>query len=102
MAGKIKGYFLMIPANTFRVEDGKIRYNTMDMISLMSVMAIYFVQTGYSYYVIATEYRFVGRPGWEKGPDWAFRNSGIMIHGQSCLCLCSKTRTFLFRSKCNY
>jgi hypothetical protein len=31
--------------------------------------------------VIAVEYRFVGEQA-KDGPDWAFRNSGIMIHGQ--------------------
>src|SRR6266404_4019048 len=35
-----------------------------------------------SHYQLRVEYRFVGDqvPG---GPDWAFRNSGIMIHGES-------------------
>ena len=35
----------------------------------------------YSHYRLRLEYRFVGAqpPG---GPDWAFRNSGVMIHGQ--------------------
>jgi len=40
-----------------------------------------FTEELYSYYRIRVEYRFVGEqaPG---GPEWAFRNSGIMIHGQ--------------------
>ncbi len=41
-----------------------------------------FYEKPFSYYRIAVEYRFVGEqaPG---GPEWAYRNSGIMIHGQS-------------------
>jgi hypothetical protein len=31
--------------------------------------------------VLAIEYRFVGEQA-KGGPDWAFRNSGAMIHGQ--------------------
>jgi len=31
--------------------------------------------------VIAVEYRFVGEQS-KDGPDWAFRNSGVMVHGQ--------------------
>jgi hypothetical protein len=32
--------------------------------------------------VISTEYRFVGDQA-KEGPDWAYRNSGIMVHGQT-------------------
>ena len=40
-----------------------------------------FTEKLYSYYRVRVEYRFVGEqaPG---GPEWAFRNSGIMVHGQ--------------------
>jgi hypothetical protein len=31
--------------------------------------------------VLVVEYRFVGDQV-KDGPDWAFRNSGVMIHGQ--------------------
>jgi hypothetical protein len=41
-----------------------------------------FYRTPFSHYIVAAEYRFVGEqaPG---SPDWAFRNSGIMVHSQS-------------------
>jgi hypothetical protein len=40
-----------------------------------------FYRQKFSHYIVAVEYRFVGEqaPG---GPDWAFRNSGIMVHCQ--------------------
>jgi len=40
-----------------------------------------FYRDKFSYYIVAAEYRFVGEqaPG---GPNWAFKNSGIMIHCQ--------------------
>ncbi len=35
----------------------------------------------FSYYTIAVEYRFTGEQV-SGGPNWAFRNSGIMVHSQ--------------------
>ena len=40
-----------------------------------------FYKTPFSHYVIAVEYRFVGEQA-KDGPAWAFRNSGVMFHGQ--------------------
>lgn len=79
---KIKGYDLGENfGNTFRVEDGlmKVRYDQYD--SLRSRFGHIFYKDTFSHYLIRVEYRFVGTqcPG---GPAWAFRNSGIMIHGQ--------------------
>ena len=69
--------------NTFRVENGvlkvvydKDKYETFD-----SRFGHLFYKTPFSHYVIAVEYRFVGEQT-KGGPDWAFRNSGVMIHGQ--------------------
>jgi hypothetical protein len=41
-----------------------------------------FYKQPFSNYILRVEYRFVGKqtPG---GPGWAFRNSGLMLHGQS-------------------
>jgi hypothetical protein len=68
--------------NTFRVENGvlKVSYNQYD--NFNSRFGHMFHKEKFSYYIIAVEYRFLGEqaPG---GPDWAFRNSGIMIHSQS-------------------
>jgi hypothetical protein len=67
--------------NTFRVENGvlKVSYDRYD--AFRNRFGHLFYEMPFSHYVIAVEYRFTGEQ--EKGgPDWAFRNSGIMIHGQ--------------------
>ncbi len=67
--------------NTFRVEDGllKIRYD--EYKNFDNKFGHLFYGKNYSHYKLRVEYRFVGEqcPG---GPGWAFRNNGIMIHGQ--------------------
>ena len=80
---KITGYDLDENfGDTFRVEDGllKVAYDKYDNFS--GRFGHIFCEQPFSNYVIRVEYRFVGEqaPG---GPGWAFRNSGIMIHGQS-------------------
>lgn len=80
---KITGYELGDNfGNTFRVEDGVLktaydRYERFD-----GRFGHLFYHQPFSHYVLRVEYRFVGGqvPG---APGWAFRNSGIMIHGQS-------------------
>jgi hypothetical protein len=68
--------------NTFRVEDGllKVRYD--GYAAFDDRFGHIFYRHAFSHYIVAVEYRFVGdqAPG---GPDWAVRNSGIMIHSQS-------------------
>ncbi len=68
--------------NTFRVEDGllKISYDRYD--TLDGQFGHLFYKEKYSYYLVAVEYRFVGEQI-KGGPDWAYRNNGIMIHSQS-------------------
>ncbi len=80
---KIKGY----PSgenfgNTFRVEDGilKVSYDQYDNFNLRYGHLFY--EKNFSHYVIKVEYRFVGEQC-EGGQGWAFRNSGVMVHGQS-------------------
>jgi hypothetical protein len=80
---KIKGFPLGENyLNTFRVEDSllKVRYDGYQKFD--NHFGHIFYKHSYSHYKIRAEYRFVGEqaPG---GPGWAFRNSGIMIHGQS-------------------
>lgn len=80
---KITGYELGDNfGNTFRVEDGilKVRYDQYDKFN--GRFGHMFYKDKFSHYIIRAEYRFVGEqiPG---GPDWAIRNSGIMIHCQS-------------------
>ena len=68
--------------NTFTVEDGiiKVRYHEYD--SLRNRFGHLFYEDEFSHYKLRVEYRFLGdqTPG---APGWAYRNSGLMIHGQS-------------------
>lgn len=68
--------------NTFKVENGllKVRYNEYEKFN--GEFGHLFYKDHYSHYKLRVEYRFVGEQVAE-GPGWAFRNSGIMIHGQS-------------------
>jgi hypothetical protein len=67
---------------TFRVEDGllKVSYDGYD--AFEGRFGHIFYGDKFSHYIIAAEYRFVGEQV-RGGPDWALRNSGIMIHCQS-------------------
>lgn len=79
---KIRGYDLNDNfGNTFRVEDGKmvVRYDQYD--DFKQKYGHIFYKGDFSYYRIAVEYRFVGEQA-PKGEGWAWRNSGIMVHGQ--------------------
>jgi hypothetical protein len=81
---KIAGYVLGENfANTFRVEGGvlKVAYEGYGE-RFDNRFGHLFYKQSFAHYVVAVEYRFVGQqaPG---GPDWAFKNSGVMIHGQT-------------------
>lgn len=67
--------------DTFRVEDGvlKVAYDAYD--EFRDDFGVLVYKEEFSYYVIAVEYRFTGEQ-LNGGPDWALRNSGIMIHSQ--------------------
>jgi len=79
---KIRGHALGENfADTFRVVDGVLRvaydgYETFD-----DRFGHLFYAEELSHYRLRVTYRFLGAqvPG---GPGWAFRNSGVMIHGQ--------------------
>ena len=70
-------------ANTFRMEDGilKVRYDE-GYDTFENRFGHLFYKDTFSHYKLRLEYRFVGEqcPG---APGWAYRNSGIMLHGQS-------------------
>jgi CubicO group peptidase (beta-lactamase class C family) len=79
---KITGYDAGVNVgDTFRVENGvlKVAYDRYD--GFGNRFGHLFHETPYSHYVLAIEYRFVGDQA-KDGPAWAFRNSGVMIHGQ--------------------
>ena len=68
--------------NTFRVEDGLLKVSYDRYESFDRKFGHIFHQGTFSRYIVAVEYRFVGEQV-AGGPNWALRNSGIMIHGQS-------------------
>jgi hypothetical protein len=69
-------------ADTFRVEDGvlKVAYDGYEQFE--NRFGHLFYERELSCYRLRVEYRFTGEqvPG---APDWALRNSGVMIHGQA-------------------
>ena len=79
---KIKGFPLGENYNnTFRVEDGKlvVRYDEYD--GFNSEFGHIFYKSAFSYYKLRVEYRVAGEQV-SGGPEWAFKNSGIMFHTQ--------------------
>jgi hypothetical protein len=79
---KITGYEAGVNfGNTFRVENGVLRMAYDQYDSFGGRFGHLFYKTPFSHYVIAVEYRFTGEQT-KGGPEWGFRNSGIMIHGQ--------------------
>jgi len=82
---KIRGY----PAgenygNTFRVEDGvmKVVYDPEYYETFDNRFGHIFTHETFSSYKLRVEYRFVGEQV-SRGPGWAYRNSGVMLHAQS-------------------
>ena len=69
--------------DTFRVEDGvlKVSYDKYEG-PFRGRFGHLFYDKPFSNYVLRLEYRFVGEQA-ERGPAWAIRNSGVMIHGQT-------------------
>jgi hypothetical protein len=79
---KITGYPLGENyADTFRVEDGVLKVAYDKYPEFDGKFGHLFYKTPFSHYRLRIEYRFVGEQC-RGGRDWAFRNSGVMIHGQ--------------------
>lgn len=68
--------------NTFRVENGLLKVSYDQYATLDGQFGHLFYKDKFSYYLIAVEYRFVGEQV-KGGPDWGYRNNGIMVHSQS-------------------
>lgn len=68
--------------NTFRVENGILKVSYDQYNQFDNKFGHIFYKDSFSHYKLRLEYRFVGEqtPG---APDWAFRNSGIMLHCQA-------------------
>ena len=67
--------------NTFQVKDGNIQVRYDDYTKFNEQFGHLFYKEPFSSYLIGVEYRFVGDQV-NEGPGWAYRNSGIMVHGQ--------------------
>ncbi len=79
---KIKGYDLNDNfGNTFSVKKKKVVVNYDGYDCFNQRYGHLFYKTPYSYYRVKVEYRFIGEQA-NCGEGWAFRNSGIMVHGQ--------------------
>ena len=68
--------------NTFRVVDEKLVVSYDQYDTFNEQFGHLFYNKKFSYYRIKLQYRFTGDQA-KDGPGWAYRNSGIMIHGQS-------------------
>ncbi|MEM6329169.1 MAG: DUF1080 domain-containing protein [Planctomycetota bacterium] len=70
-------------ADTFRVEDGllKVRYDKYEGGFRNRFGHLFFAEP-FSHYRLRVEYRVVGEQA-AGGQGWAYRNSGVMIHGQT-------------------
>lgn len=68
-------------ANTFRVKDGKMTVGYEGYENFDKQYGHIFYKKPYSYYLLRVEYRFIGEQA-KGGEGWAWRNSGVMLHGQ--------------------
>jgi hypothetical protein len=81
---KIRGHAAGVNyGDTFRVEDGilKVSYDQYEG-AFNERFGHLFYEKPFSNYVLRVEYRFVGDQA-RGGPNWAVRNSGVMLHGQT-------------------
>lgn len=67
--------------DTFRVEEGLLKVSYENYDEFKETFGHLFYETPYSHYRLRVEYRFLGDQI-KGGPGWAFRNSGLMVHGQ--------------------
>lgn len=70
------------PSSTVKVEDGVIRMDYGTWESFKGRFGHLFYRVPHDRYRIRVVYRFTGEQV-NGGPGWAFRNSGIMVHGQT-------------------
>ena len=68
--------------NTFRVVDGLLTVSYDEYESFGDMFGHLFYKKLFSNFRLRVEYRFVGEQV-KGGPGWAWRNNGVMIHGQT-------------------
>lgn len=69
-------------ANTFRVQDGLLAVSYDGYEDFDEQFGHIFYKEPFSHYRLRVEYRFIGDPALN-APDWAVRNSGVMLHSQA-------------------
>ena len=80
---KFTGYELGVNyRDTFRAEDGVFKVSYDNWPDFDGEFGHIFYDESFSHYRLLVEYRFVGDQV-NNGPGWAFRNNGVMLHGQS-------------------
>lgn len=80
---KIKGYPLNKNVhNTFRAENGVLSVSYDEYDNFNSAYGHIFYKAPFSSYKLRFQYRFIGNQV-AGGADWAYKNSGVMIHSQS-------------------
>jgi len=90
---KIAGYDLNDNfAETFRVEDSIMKVDYSRYEKFDGKFGHIYYNKPYSYYRIRIQYRFTGKQ-LAGGPDYAYLNSGVMLHSQSAASL-GKAQTF--------
>jgi len=70
------------PGAIFRIEDGTILATYREYEHFTDQFGHLFHDVPWSHYRLRLEYRFTG-PQLEGGPNWAYLNSGVMIHSQT-------------------
>jgi hypothetical protein len=90
---KIAGYDLNDNFNeTFRVEDSILKVDYSKYAKFENKFGHLYYNKPYSYYRVKLQYRFTDKQ-LKDGPDYAYLNSGIMLHSQSAASL-GKAQTF--------
>ncbi|HIA74567.1 MAG TPA: DUF1080 domain-containing protein [Gemmatimonadetes bacterium] len=70
------------PGGTFRVESGLLTVGYESYETFGERFGHLFYADPFSHYQLLVEYRFIGEQVTD-GPDWAFKNSGVMFHAQN-------------------
>lgn len=68
--------------DTFKVVDGLLTISYDNWPDFNNEFGHMFYDQSFSHYELRIEYRFIGEQV-TNGPDWAFRNNGMMLHSQS-------------------
>lgn len=90
---KFKGHDLGVNyKKTFLVKDGLLTVSYDNYDRWNNDFGHLFYKTEFSHYILRAEYRFIGEQV-KGGPGWAFRNNGLMIHGQTAVSM-GKNQSF--------